>query len=1039
MIVKDRKETTNLESEGGPDQLEGVFKLSDRSLKLSKNVLRRAKTQLKKTFSSVPRSLFSQRIPSPYIRREGSNPLHFTQNGQFLMYFTKTEFIKLSLPTGELSLRRRLRDDLSPIFYDYNTWSHDSTKVLVSQPQSSEEIKYNTNKRAFIYDTATGEYTDLFQKFQQNFEASNRQGPTVCCFNPLFSDQLVIYHLRVFEGWGRWGPYPNEGVLYNWNWKKNQKREILIYNSRGFTPRVITHKDKIIVFYVFGTSGNYYRLKKKQNIHYVKVYSANGFKELVGLKKLARFNLNHPKTLYDFSYVRKASEVENGKICFNDSDENLIILDIPQRRLKLDFVETEEVSSVFEVLPSSLANQEYFGTEIEDFDEFRFVRGKVLFAHNCFLLCSIFGNRIKTSLKSNILARIVILERKGPRRTIKIEIFDKKRLAEVAGAEKQRKGQKLPKRAYNGCLLNTIEFRVADVLVRPKLKQFKFRNKISQACSNVLHIQELNVVKGSNKPKRRLTRYQTARREIEGDSNNFLLSRKEIDLETLLLQKIELYCEQAIPGLESGLFYQQRGHITDLFGYSVQSRPTSNFMISFCMANSKQDRSQMCLSFVKDLRNSQLFLWKSKFRSFFEKKGLDSSWKHIREDVMHRLELRRNHLLTLEFDESEKISEEVDPILCKILNLKTKSVTEGRVYLDSSNNQKHFIVNDVVENRETEVEGGSQRQEDGNMKALKRAEGIGQLILTKCSTLAHRGDFEGGKIPSLTYAKIKEGEAGSVSQIQGNVTKWISELLGAASHNPTQLITLGELIFAFTVDIQTKSILIKAYKNKEGDQLESSNSWEIKLDPNFFKKIEPESLKKTRRTSFENGLKVVRFEEGAEDESVGPARSLEGLILLSAAPKKYFYWNEDPKTWRIRLAVRFVLPLAEPQEDLNTPLVIIGESRSLALLDIPNIEVSRALFNREKAVVEIIEDCYYDVAQNRIFGRDFEGELERLWRDLSNLTEENVVYVLVRLASLGYEFSDLVEELKVREILEGLNQRGWSEGINYFNLRFDSE
>ena len=108
-----------------------IKELKDQSTRIYPKILQKAANQLKQAFNRVPKSLFSAKIPPPYIKSEDSRPLHFTKDGLHLMYFTETEFIKLHLLTSEIVLRRKLpRADLSPIFIDYSHWSHDDSKVF---------------------------------------------------------------------------------------------------------------------------------------------------------------------------------------------------------------------------------------------------------------------------------------------------------------------------------------------------------------------------------------------------------------------------------------------------------------------------------------------------------------------------------------------------------------------------------------------------------------------------------------------------------------------------------------------------------------------------------------------------------------------------------------------------------------------------------------------------------------------------------------------------------------------------------------------
>ena len=349
MIDKAKKGVDNRKSDGSVSHSEGVFKLKERSLELPQEALQRASDKLKKAFQRTPRSLFDKGLPTPYIKGEDQSKslLHFNYDGKNLMYFTPTEFINLTLPSGKIATRKRLqRADLSPIFYDYNIWSHDSTKVLVSQ--NCLEIKYHENKKAYIFDTVTGEYTDLFKKFEERYNTSRLEGPTVCCFNPAFNDQLILYYKKQTRAPSRYGPGAYEGGIYTWNWKTNQKRLIAKDKHKRFTQKVITQSGYIIIFHVLKFPG------KTKTEEFITVYRAKGLKKLVSFKKIPDLESNFRNEFNDSQWFTKISEAQVGKICLNYKNCNFLVLDLSERRLSGNLMTELESKSISGVLPASL-------------------------------------------------------------------------------------------------------------------------------------------------------------------------------------------------------------------------------------------------------------------------------------------------------------------------------------------------------------------------------------------------------------------------------------------------------------------------------------------------------------------------------------------------------------------------------------------------------------------------------------------------------------------------------------------------------------
>ena len=209
------------------NNLEGVERLQERSSDLKKDVLKKAANTLIKHFHKTNKSFFKRGLPSPFIRSKDSRPLHFTNDGKYLMYFTRAEFIKVELLSLKIKVRRKIpRADLSPLFTYYNIWSQDSSKVLV---YNSRILNYRSNKRQkiYVYNTNSGEYTEISEKLAQMFSlpGSGHQ-ISIESFNPTNSTQLIVMFKRPARPLGdQLAPaYLLSSGMYLWDFKRSMKR-----------------------------------------------------------------------------------------------------------------------------------------------------------------------------------------------------------------------------------------------------------------------------------------------------------------------------------------------------------------------------------------------------------------------------------------------------------------------------------------------------------------------------------------------------------------------------------------------------------------------------------------------------------------------------------------------------------------------------------------------------------------------------------------------------------------------------------------------
>ena len=277
MILKSKKDSREELQEQGIEEeesLDKVIHLQDRSPNLKAGVLKIAVEKLKTNFKSLPKSLFKTGFPSPVIRSRYSRPLHFTEDGRHLIYFSKTELIKVDLTTSTITLRRKLpRADISPIFYDHKIWSRDSNRVLVlsSLKLNPEESEFGI---AYVYDIKKNKYIEL-PKVPGGF--------SIECFNPASSDELIV-------------KADKDCCIKTWNFITNRKRTIENSNFLITYKHVVRQSDYLIVIHRAPrkqSEGRGWYIPKENS---VEIYSAKG------LKRLLRFefkDIYNPKERYD--------------------------------------------------------------------------------------------------------------------------------------------------------------------------------------------------------------------------------------------------------------------------------------------------------------------------------------------------------------------------------------------------------------------------------------------------------------------------------------------------------------------------------------------------------------------------------------------------------------------------------------------------------------------------------------------------------------------------------------------------------------------
>ena len=257
-----------------------------------------------------------------------------------------------------------------------------------------------------------------------------------------------------------------------------------------------------------------------------------------------------------------------------------------------------------------------------------------------------------------------------------------------------------------------------------------------------------------------------------------------------------------------------------------------------------------------------------------------------------------------------------------------------------------------------------------------------------------------------------------------------------------EFITIGQNQYSIVFDYVYNQIVIRWYK--ESNFKDVLFEWKISFDE-FERDYSIQLLRQgyTDKQLFT----VLRFEE----VEIEKREYLTGKILV---PFEGMHSYEKVPRSLTSAVVDFKLPLGRKMEsewDLSVQEFMTKNPGSgcecqLECLRAPWFCENRitkfswynsALIDRDNPVMEVLDNTFINVKENRIYERDFDAELEHLWKDLQKISKDNVVDVLIRLVSLGYEFEELVEKLQVKKVLESLEKEGWSEGINYLKVTFE--
>ena len=219
-------------------------------------------------------------LPTPYFRSQLSRVFEFSPSGEHLLYFTRTEFIKVCLTQLKVVQRQKVQADLSPLFYDYKIWNSTKTKILVVDTQISD---YYGFKAHAVFSTSTGKYHYLAEIIDKvvlgldNDAEFGYKSIKVECFNPSNSNELIIKEVTL-EG------FRSLTVL---NYKHRFKR--FIFRDQGLQDfNVLPFNSSL---------GIMHHLKfQRDSVPDFVVYLAKGWKKLTYSRPSLRFDCCRNKT-----------------------------------------------------------------------------------------------------------------------------------------------------------------------------------------------------------------------------------------------------------------------------------------------------------------------------------------------------------------------------------------------------------------------------------------------------------------------------------------------------------------------------------------------------------------------------------------------------------------------------------------------------------------------------------------------------------------------------------------------------------------------
>ena len=691
-------------------------------------------------------------------------------------------------------------------------------------------------------------------------------------------------------------------------------------------------------------------------------------------------------------------------MCLKYKQDNFLALDVLRRRVKADLVEPQDFRKVYAVLPTSGSFQDLHDGRSVLGKQFQFILKNNSdiewpdVVSGCF---KIFSQNNSNSQFSIQLENTNDQDKTSYNHSIQIKIYQTNKNQGSGSTPDVGISKKSDFEVLKRALVNSIEFRISDYL-----KQIEEKEKPDftiQPSGSQLHVQDLELFESPQEGKKTKMGYG--------------ILNKVFDLESFTLRRVR-YQEDDLIDLDDWKINDEGP--TKVAYRSLMTSSDPGLISSCVFLISQSTRRQKAFIFFNDIQRTQSYYWCINLDLGFEI-GVDSN-----QNCLLKPYLKKDHLLAISTEGEVQGRGRHAAFNCKVLELKKKVMKSGKIYL----NDKFFSADHMVLDIDSKTDQTKTRE---NTEALQQQ---GPLIfkmvrLNASTTKKNNASF-------MEYAEVEldqEEGRGTRRKFQNRGRR----LKGVPSFDsyPMQFFSIDRHLYAFIIDTRKKNLIVRQFGEEKLGRVKKE--WKISLVGG-----EDTGL------NFDFNLLQRRVEKGSEDFhllkcELQQNKEEKDQLLEVIARVSMNSFVELPKKFNnyadIHLLASFTVPLGlvldESLDDFIHKNPDLGYHCDLECFVAPRVPcglMNRALANRDYPVVEIMNNVFLNVKENRLYERDFGSEVEGLWKELGAARQENVLDVLLRVASLGYEFSQLLDKLQVEKILEGLKKEGWREGINYVNF-----
>lgn len=979
--VQKSAKTKKTENQNAKDDIDKANPILPSYANIAKKALKNATAKLKANFQKISKPDFFNNIPPPYIRSKDSRPLHFTQNGSHLQYFTKNEYIKLNLKTLQIDKRLPLRGSLSPLFYDYKNWSSDSSRVMVLRARKltfdkNQSYRDQTSEEAFIFNTRTGEYIEIAKNLKNRFQKKQTDLSSeimIECFNPINVNEIIIREVikrserRDRGGWVGWQSWQfQKENMFSWNY--------IIKSSRPFSMDIpfsgfsILYLGQfiLVVNQVDKRHGTSHGNKNDVNINYLCIYLAKGFRKVMCLKSgvmqsSSEYNYSRYNNRYEI-YSRFVTDRGN-KLCLKFQDKAFFVLDILKRELKTDQLTYQKTKNTIAVCPESL--KDHFDLKVTK-DK---LQGFTVYRTNnrCVELTEAIGNRFRVFQGSD-----VIVEIKGNK---KLKSHRRKLTIEVKSKSKKKKKKDKKKNKGPAKDIKRITFFIEDT--------FFLTQELSSDRTNFSHInEEKNKIYVTEILNPKKVHSESNRVKDPDTTESYCYVIKTYNTKTWVLENIILFSKDLRPN-ENWRYFLRKDNSALFNGYyynqpkdsrEINSTiPNNRFLIQrFGMGNSRNRLGRLIFILI-DVGSGEMSYITFKFDNYHPiPEGITRKYTcefpdfYYNQDdiVINSIKMRMKN----EFYGN-----------CDIFDLKTKSFTsldkQFEIYLDSNK---------------------------GRNKKKKK--------------------------------KIEKSTKQDFSHLKYNVTRERKKI--SLEFKSGEEITNGMIILGsnkFTLEFKDGS-----YKICQSDAFEPNlkQNYELILLQELRKDFMGQAGIKEQQNggyyynrNLKSKLLKVNFSK-EEKKAEFFIQAFEHQICGYSYPREGFQICILP-------IIRVKIDLEKFAQSSNK--AIEYESTFIKAYDMPFWVVRKALVNDgNRAIGHLFNGVFLNFRNGEILCRNFDEELKDLYKRLDNLDESDFVEVIVRVLSLGYRFKRLVGLLGIGNILDELKE-DWAGGRAYYDLMFVEE